>query len=100
LKCAPLYEVVQGTEWNKRKTKKQKVAVADWASKWGEAQQKAFDGLKAELADPASSFSVAPVPGRQKRVVTDASGYCYGAVLLQLSKGGTNGSRSHLHPGS
>jgi RNase H-like domain found in reverse transcriptase len=84
-KCAPLYEVLKGTEWNKRKPKKQKISVADLASKWGEAQQKAFDGLKAELADPA--FSVAPVPGRQTRVVSEASGYGYGAVLLQLSMG-------------
>jgi hypothetical protein len=53
MKCASLCEVLQGTEWNQRKPKKQKIAVADWALKWGEAQQKAFDGLKAELADPA-----------------------------------------------
>jgi RNase H-like domain found in reverse transcriptase len=80
-RLAPLYEVLVGTGWNRKKRKKQKVVVADWAERWKEPQVRAFETLREILAHP--DFLVAPRPLAQKNLVTDASMYVLGAVILQ-----------------
>jgi RNase H-like domain found in reverse transcriptase len=80
-RLAPLYEVLVGTGWNRRKRKKQKMFVADWAERWKEPQVRAVEALREILAHP--DFLVAPRPLAQKNLMTDASMYGLGAVLLQ-----------------
>lgn len=82
-RIAPLYEMLVGTGWNKKKPKSQKIHIEGWEKKWGPAQEEeeAFNDVKNELASP--EFLVPAVGGRPKRLVTDASGIGYGAVLLQ-----------------
>jgi hypothetical protein len=63
-RLAPLYEVLVGTGWNRKKRKKQKVVVADWAERWKEPQVRAFEALREILAHP--DFLVAPRPWRRK----------------------------------
>lgn len=80
-RLAPLYDMLQGTGWNKRKPKSNRIHIPGWDIKWGEAQAAAFKDVKNDLAAPA--FLVPAVLGRKKRLITDASGIGYGAVLLQ-----------------
>ena len=77
----PLYKMLEGTTWNKRKPKNLKIHIPDWDKKWGKDQVAAFEDLKKELADP--TFLVTCEMGKPKRLVTDASGIGYGAALLQ-----------------
>jgi RNase H-like domain found in reverse transcriptase len=64
-----------------KKRKRQKVVVADWAERWKEHQVHAFEALREILAHP--DFLVAPRPLASKKLVTDASMYGLGPVLLQ-----------------
>jgi RNase H-like domain found in reverse transcriptase len=80
-RLAPLYEVLVGTGWNRKKRKKQRVVVADWAERWKEPQVRAFEALREFLAHP--DFLVAPRPLASKKLVTDSSMYGLDAVLLQ-----------------
>lgn len=81
-RMAPLYKVFQGTAWNKRKrSKRQAVAVLDFASRWGEEQRMAFYDIRQDLA--AATFLTEPRRDAPKRLVTDASTVGLGAVLLQ-----------------
>jgi hypothetical protein len=80
----PLYEVPVGTGWNRNKRKEQKVVVADWAERWKDPQVRAFEALCEILTHP--DFLVAPRPLATKKLVTDASMYGLGAVLLQWEK--------------
>ena len=52
-----------------------------WKEKWGKLQENAFTDLRAELDNP--TLLVAFEYGKRKRLITDASGVEYGAVLLQ-----------------
>ena len=82
-RLAPLYEVLIGTGWNKKKKRKsQKVFIPNWDERWGERQRDAFEGLREILAQP--DFLVAPRVDAAKKLVTDASDYGLGAVLLQF----------------
>jgi hypothetical protein len=78
---APLYEVLEGTPWNKRKKKRDIIRVADWEVRWAREQRVAFQKLRSVLADPL--FLVPARPGTRKRLCTDASKYGLGAALLQ-----------------
>ena len=78
---APLYDVLKGTAWNKKKPKGQKIHIFGWKEKWRKLQEDAFTDLGAELA--SSTLLVACEYGERKRLITDASGVGYGAVLLQ-----------------
>jgi RNase H-like domain found in reverse transcriptase len=80
-RLAPLYEVLVGTGWNRKKRKKQKVVVADWSERRKEPQVRAFEALRGILAHP--DFLVAPRPLANEKLVTDASMYGLSAVLLQ-----------------
>lgn len=81
-RLAPLYEVLVGTGWNKKKPKRRKVVVSDWEQRWGERQRLAFEALRELMSRP--EFLVAPRPSAPKKLVCDASDYGLGAVLLQL----------------
>jgi hypothetical protein len=80
-RLAPLYEVRVGTGWNRKKRKKQKIVVADWAERCKAPQIRTFEALREILAHPY--FLVAPRPLASKKLVTDASMYGLGAVMLQ-----------------
>jgi hypothetical protein len=67
--------------FNRKKRKKQKVVVADWAEKWNEPQVRAFEALREILAHP--DFLVAPRPLASRKLVTYAFMYGLGAVLLK-----------------
>jgi hypothetical protein len=58
--------------------------VADWAERWKKPQVRAFEALREILAHP--DFLVAHRPLATKKLVTDASMYGLGAVLLQWEK--------------
>lgn len=57
--------------------------IADWDARWGEAQIQAWKDINDVLSAP--EFLVPPTRGSPKRMLTDASGYGIGGVLLQLS---------------
>jgi transposase InsO family protein len=78
----PLYRVLDGTPWNRKKRKGATIRVPDWAARWGLEQRMAFEDLRTEMGRP--EFLVPARPGADKRMVTDASRYGFGAVLLQL----------------
>jgi hypothetical protein len=78
---APLHEVLVGTSWNRKNRKKQKVLVSERTERWKEPQVRAFEALREILAHP--DFFVAPRSLASKKLVTDASMYDLGAVLLQ-----------------
>jgi RNase H-like domain found in reverse transcriptase len=42
-RLAPLCEVLKGTGWNRKKRKKHKVMVADWAERWKKPEFRAFE---------------------------------------------------------
>jgi transposase InsO family protein len=87
VRSKPLYEMLVGTAWNKKKRKTQTVEVkgVPWGDKWKSDQKEAWTDLKAALADPG--ILVTPRTGKRVRVVTDASGTALGGVLLQEDDG-------------
>ena len=80
-RAAPLYEVLKGTGWNVKKSKRKTAKIADFSRRWGAAQVAAFEDLRDTMSTPAVLTS--PKQGSPKRLVTDASSIGYGAVLLQ-----------------
>jgi hypothetical protein len=84
--AAPLYDVVKGTAWNKKKHRRKVIELKDWDNRWKEAQQEAFLRLREVLADPG--FLVPAREWARKRLCTDASRYGIGAVLLHLEDTG------------
>jgi hypothetical protein len=51
-RMAPLYQVLTGTGWNKKKRKRERIRIADWESRWGDDQRRAFEDLKQAIASP------------------------------------------------
>lgn len=84
--AAPLYEVLKGTSFSKKRKHGQKFKIHDWESRWETSQREAWQALKGALRDP--EVLVAPKRGMQKRVMTDASSYGLGGVLLQKTEEG------------
>lgn len=80
-KLIPLHDVLRGTDWNKRKSKRASIVIPDWDSRWGPAQSAAWRCLKGDLTNPR--LLAAPRSGLKKRIETDASDNAIGAVLLQ-----------------
>jgi RNase H-like domain found in reverse transcriptase len=80
-KAAPLYEVLVGTAWNKKKGKKLVFTLPDWHERWGSEQISSFAVLKDIMSAP--DFLVPPRAGVRRKLVTDASKYGLRAVLLQ-----------------
>jgi hypothetical protein len=78
---APLYTVLEGTQWNKRKRKREIIRLADLEQRWVQAQKESFEKLRNVLADPL--FLVPARANVKKRLCTDASKYGLGAALLQ-----------------
>jgi RNase H-like domain found in reverse transcriptase len=79
--AAPLYAVLEGMQWNKRKRKREIIRLADWEQRLGQAQKESFEKLRDVLADPL--FLVPARANAKKRLCTDASKYGLGAALLQ-----------------
>jgi RNase H-like domain found in reverse transcriptase len=79
--AAPLYAILEGTLWNKRKRKREIIRLADWEQQWGKAQKESFEKLRNVLADPL--FLVPARANAKNRLCTDASKYGLGAALLQ-----------------
>jgi hypothetical protein len=80
-RAKPLYEVLSGCAVNKRKAKQLPVYVPEFEKKWGKDQSEAWLDLKTELSSP--TILVSPDRYAEKLLMTDASGYGVGAVLLQ-----------------
>jgi hypothetical protein len=79
--AAPLYDVLTGTAWNKKKPRRKVIELQYWDNLRKEAQHEAFLRLREVLADPG--FLVAAREGARKLLCTDASRYGIGGVLLQ-----------------
>ena len=78
----PLHDMLTGSGFNKKKTyRSQKLNIPEWDSKWGCKQIQAWKDLKTELTKP--SVLVGSNPSADKRVMSDASDYELGAVLMQ-----------------
>jgi Reverse transcriptase (RNA-dependent DNA polymerase) len=78
-KACPLYAVLNGTCWNKKKQRKgHKVRIADWDIRWGSVQRQAFLELKDVLASP--DLLAPPRDGAeswsQTRASMGVSSYC------------------------
>jgi hypothetical protein len=85
-RLAPLYEVLVGTGWNRKKRKEQKVVVADWTGlRWKEPQVRAFVALREILAHP--DFHVSPRPLASIKLVTDASMYGGASAMGRIGAG-------------
>ena len=84
--AAPLYDVLKGTGFSKKRKHGQKFTIHDWDKRWGTPQRQAWQLLKSALHDP--EILVAPRRGMRKRVMTDASSYGLGGVLLQETEEG------------
>ena len=81
----PLYEVLEGSGFNKKKPKKKIIKIPDFDKKWTDRQREAWKDLKAELSNP--DFLASPKDGLKKKIMSDASNYGLGAVLLQEEEG-------------
>ena len=84
--AAPLYDVLKGTGFSKKRNHGQKLRIPDWHIRWGEKQREAWKELKNSLSAP--DVLASPERGAPKKVMTDASSYRLGGVLLQMTKGG------------
>ena len=84
--ATPLYDDLTGTGFSKRKRPGQKLRIPDWIARWGSCQRDAWQQLKDSLSDP--QVLMAPVRGASKKVMTDASSYGVGGVLLQKDEAG------------
>lgn len=84
--AAPLYAVLKGTGFSKKRKHGQRLIIPDWKQRWGKEQRAAWHELKKALSDP--DVLMAPERGAPKRVMTDASTYGLGGVLLQQDKEG------------
>jgi RNase H-like domain found in reverse transcriptase len=85
-RAKPLYDVLQGSGCNKKKPRHRSVEIPKFSEKWGSAQSDAWLDLKQELSNP--TILVAPKRGFDKKLMTDASSYGVGAVLLQEDDNG------------
>jgi len=86
-KSRPLNDLLRGSGFNKKKRHRgQVLAIPEWDSKWGDAQREAWRTLKDELSNPL--ILAAPRSNAPKRVMTDASDYGVGGVLLQQNDDG------------
>lgn len=81
---APLYGRIEGTivqvNLEQEKLKAHKIHIIGRKERWREVQEEYFTDLIFDLASP--TLLVAYERGEIKRLITDASGIGYGAVLL------------------
>ena len=91
--AAPLYDALKGTGFSKKRKHGQRLVIHDWEQRWGKDQHEAWLELKTALSNPdvlalEPVRLAAPVRGAAKKVMTDASAYGLGGVLLQQEKDG------------
>lgn len=79
-RARPLYEILQGSGFNKKKKRGKICRISDWAEKWGDLRRDERKDLKDELSNP--KISAPPDPRKRKIVMTDASDYGAGGVLI------------------
>jgi len=77
----PLNELLKGSGFNKKKYRGQTFHINDWELKWGDKQRDAWQDVRGELSNPV--ILAAPDASRKKKLMTDASEYGIGGVLLQ-----------------
>jgi len=83
-RAKPLYDVLKDSGCNRKKRwRNDSHNIIDWDKKWGDKQRNAWQDLKEGLCDPNELAS--PDCKKQKVVMTDASDYGIGGVLLQES---------------
>jgi hypothetical protein len=68
-----LYDVLRGTNVNKKKSKRAPVFVPDFEKKWTKVQKDAWQDIKDDLSSP--TILTSPHIYTDKMVMTDASGY-------------------------
>lgn len=51
-RLAPLYVVLEGSGWHKKKPRRRKIQVPNWDDRWGEEQRRAIVTLREILASP------------------------------------------------
>jgi transposase InsO family protein len=85
-RAKPLYDVLSGVNVNKKKRKYVPVYVPEFEKRWGQEQRAAWLDLRDELSSPR--ILVSPDRYAKKLLMTDASGYGVGAVLLQIDQRG------------
>jgi RNase H-like domain found in reverse transcriptase len=66
--------------FNKKQQRQWKAHIENFSQKWGSKQRDARTDLKSDLSSPTM---LAPKREPKKKVMTDASTYDIGAVLLQ-----------------
>jgi len=86
----PLYEVLVGTNWKKKKRKAVSEVIPEWDSRWKLPQQEAFRDLRSELSNPCILVTFSAKA--EKILVSDASEVGVGVVLLQ------KGAEGRLRP--
>jgi transposase InsO family protein len=82
---APLYQVLGGTGWNKKKSRSRPVVIPDFLVRWTEQCRDSWAHLLETLLEP--EVLVSPRRDGSLKLVTDASDIAYGAVLLQSEAG-------------
>ena len=83
----PLYEMIKGTGFSKKRKKGTLLIIKDWEKRWGEEQRSAWKFLKDILGNTDSL--AAQRRGVPKKVMTDAISYGLGGALLQLEEDST-----------
>lgn len=80
---APLpFDVLKGTGFSKKKKiYSQRLVIPDCVKRWGEAPARAWRKIKAALNEP--EIFAGPQRSVLKNIMTDASAYGLGVVLLQ-----------------
>ena len=84
--AAPLHEALKGTGFNLKKRRGQRLVIPDWQSRWGQRQKRSWQELKDALSSP--DVLAPPRRGAKKKLMTDASSYGLGGVLLQMTTEG------------
>lgn len=80
-RARPLYEMLGGYKMKKKRYKSASVIIPDFSQRWDKQQREAWRNIKEVLSSP--TVLISPDRYAEKKLLTDASGYGVGAVLLQ-----------------
>lgn len=82
----PLHAALKRTGFNRKKKRGTHFVIPDWDRRWGDRERAAWEDLKSVLSN--SDFLAPLRRGAPKKLMTDASGYGLGGVLLQEESDG------------